>query len=130
MEKQQLHQMATSHGLGGVFFGGLLLLAPRLFIRLTAFPGSEKPAVRLLVRLLGLRDLILGLGSLRALNTGGRYSTWMLARAIGDAADSVGNGVAIIRGWRRPAYLFLEVGAVASALYGAFLYRQADRLGE
>ena len=64
----------------GVAVGAGLLLAPRAASRLFGMEGRLA-----LVRYLGLRDLVVGLGAL----TGPDLTPWIWARALSDATDGL-----------------------------------------
>jgi len=116
----------------------LALLAARARIAIgavaVAAPGfsakvlSGRPATgieALLARMLGARDLTLGLGTVIALDRGAPVRGWLEAAAVSDAADLVSSLLARSR-MSKPAFLGTIGLASASALTGAFLARRLD----
>ncbi|MGH9173457.1 MAG: hypothetical protein ACRD1H_03815 [Vicinamibacterales bacterium] len=130
MIDSRLRSLAGSHGMGAISFGTFQLLLPGVFGRLFAFPGRYDRRVIWLIRMLGLRDILLGVGIVSSAGERyGSYAPWMLARALSDGADAVGVGLTVARGTRHPRFVFLNVLAVLSALYGALLFLGAQRSG-
>jgi hypothetical protein len=73
---------------GRIVLGGALLAAPTV----TAGPwfgrrSAGRPAVRVLARSLGARDLALGLGLLAAVEGGASARRWLGAGVLADATD-------------------------------------------
>ncbi len=81
--------MARALAVGRCAVGTSLLVAPRtigaLWLGDSAGPGGVP-----LLRALGVRDLVLGLGTLDALDTEGPAQTWVAAGATADAVDAAG----------------------------------------
>ena len=128
MIDSRLRRLAGTHGMGAISFGAFQLLLPGVFGRLFAFPGRHDSRVLWLIRMLGLRDIVLGLGIVSSANERyGTYAPWMLVRALSDGADAVGVGLTVARGARHPRFVFLNGLAVLSALYGALLFLGAHR---
>jgi len=76
------------YGLGRVAFGAALITAPTGFGRLLAGDEVRVPAVRTGLRAYGTRDVVLGLGTLRALATGSDVSPWLAAGVAADLLDT------------------------------------------
>lgn len=108
-------QLAAGAGLTRVGIGIAMLLAPRRAG--ASFLGSEasRPATQAVVRMLGARDLLLGLGLWRAANGGRSTKSWLAYSAIADGADAA----ALLGSWRalprvaRAAMLPLAAGSAA-----------------
>lgn len=83
--------------------------------------GIEPP----LTRMLGARDLALGLGTVIALDRGAPVRGWLEAAALSDTADSVASLLARSRLSRRSFAGTLTLGS-ASALAGILLARRLD----
>jgi hypothetical protein len=83
--------MARSYAGGRVAIGLLLFLFPRLVLKGT-FGAS--PAISFLGRLVGARDVIIGAGTLAAMQDGGDLRRWMTYGAAADAADALATLVA------------------------------------
>lgn len=81
--------MARALALGRCAIGTSLVVAPRtigaLWLGDSAGPGGIP-----LLRALGVRDVVLGLGTLDALDTEGPAQTWVAAGASADAVDAAG----------------------------------------
>jgi hypothetical protein len=114
----------------------LLLARARMGIGVAAIvaPGfaakalSGRPASGiepLLARMLGARDLTLGLGTVIALDRGAPVRGWLEASAFSDAADCVSSLLARSRMSKLafPATLALAAGSAGT---GAFLSRRLD----
>lgn len=74
--------------LGRVAVGVAALAAPEPAMRLFVGRDARRPAVQLVTRGLGVRDLALGAGALVALQTGEPARRWILAGAAADAGDA------------------------------------------
>lgn len=118
-------QLAAGAGLTRVGIGIAMLLAPSRVGR--TFLGSEaaRPATRMVVRMVGARDLLLGLGLWRAANGGRSTKSWLAYTAIADGADAA----AVLGSWRalprvaRSPMLLLAAGSAAA---GGLLSARAD----
>jgi hypothetical protein len=117
--------MAVGLAGGRVAIGVASLLAPGFVGRtMTGGEGSEG-ATRLFARMVGARDLGLGLGLLIALSRGAPVRGWLEASAVVDGIDA---GVCLLaRGYIRTSVLPGAVGlAAAGALLSARLAVQLD----
>jgi len=110
---------------GRIAIGVASLLAPGFVGRtMTGRDGSEG-ATSLFVRMVGARDLGLGLGLLIAVNHGGPVRGWLEASAVVDGIDAT--ACVLARGDIRSGVLPGAVGlAAAGALLSAWLARQPD----
>ncbi|HEY7833064.1 MAG TPA: DUF4267 domain-containing protein [Ktedonobacterales bacterium] len=131
MHDTTLRPLAAGLGLGTVAFGAVPLLVPRLFARLFGFPAPDAAAVSMM-RSLGVRDVVFGMGLWSAAAHGGRFAPWVLARLLTDAGDSISVGAAVASGLRNPRFLALgalALGATAAdlALYLAARGATADQ---
>jgi hypothetical protein len=84
--------LATYYARGRVVIGILLVLFPRRIMAGVAGGRDEvTPFVRLLARLVGVRDAIVGAGALAALQEGdpARIRPWMTYGALADGGDAV-----------------------------------------
>jgi hypothetical protein len=94
---------------------------------MTGRDGSEDPT-RLFARMVGARDLGLGLGLLIALNRGAPVRGWLEASAVVDGIDTV--ACLLARDHIRTRVLPGAVGlAAAGALLSAWLARQLEPAG-
>jgi hemerythrin superfamily protein len=101
--------------------GAALLLTPGLAGRIWFGPGSTTPAARLLARVVGARDVALGLATLRGARSVDTASLPMLRLGVAaDAADAAATVLAwrTLSPWRRavmPSVAALVAGAGARA---------------
>ncbi len=79
---------AAVYGLGRLSFGAALMTAPTGFGRLLAGDEAGTPAVRTGLRAYGTRDVVLGVGTLRAVATGSDVSPWLAAGVASDLLDT------------------------------------------
>ena len=79
---------AAVYGLGRLTFGAALMTAPTAFGRLLAGDEAREPAVRTGLRAYGTRDVVLGLGTLRAVVTGRDVGPWLAAGVASDLLDT------------------------------------------
>lgn len=100
--------------------GVVLACAPRWsWRRVTGRPQPSDEAV-LAVRMLGARDIALGLGGLMAARRDGAVRGWAEAGVLVDAVDA--GAVAVspgVSGWRRPAAVLAAGGTAAVGLVAA-----------
>jgi hypothetical protein len=108
-----------------IAIGLVSLLAPAFIGRtMTRHDGSEG-GTRLFARMVGARDLGLGLGLLVALDRGAPVRGWLEASAVVDGNDAA--ACLLARHHIRPSMFPAAVGlAAAGALFSAWLARQLD----
>lgn len=108
-----------------VAIGVVALAAPRRAGALVLGPRGHDRGVALLVRAFGVRDLVLGLGTLRALDRDEDPATWAKLSAACDAADAAATLLAA------PALPASRVvlGAGSAATAAALGARASTRLG-
>lgn len=70
-------------------FGLAMLVTPRLLARLWIGGSGRSPAVNVLTRALGIRDVALGLGLLRSTELGHDDNSWLVLGAVSDAVDAL-----------------------------------------
>lgn len=109
---------------GRIAIGVTAVVAPGLSVRVMsgrAASGLEPP----LARMVGARDVTLGLGTVIALDRGAPVRGWLEAAACADAADLVAS---LLARSRMSACAFGGTVALASgaAALGAFLSRRLD----
>jgi hypothetical protein len=119
--------LAVSLARGRIAIGAVSLLAPGFVGRtMTGRDGSEG-GTRLFVRMVGARDLALGLGLLVALDRGAPVRGWLEASAVVDGIDVA--ACLLARHHIRPRVFPGAVGlAAAGALLSAWLARQLDQV--
>lgn len=105
---------------GRVGIGALLLLAPRLVLR-GMLGGSEAvtPGVKLIGRMLGTRDALLGIGTLEALAGRGDVRPWLRYSALADASDAAAMVLAFghLPKRKRAAMVLFALGGAATGAY-------------
>jgi uncharacterized protein YjeT (DUF2065 family) len=119
-------------GVGAVMFGAAPALAPGFFGRMFGIASASDPTVATAIRSVGVRDMVVGVGILRALRAGDQRSLgeWLLARAACDAGDTLAVTVAVASGARNPGFLALGGLALGAAILGAALARATLRVDQ
>ncbi|MFZ4516735.1 MAG: hypothetical protein ACOYN3_10540 [Acidimicrobiia bacterium] len=69
--------------------GTLLLFMPRWAARLEFGPSADAPAPSWMLRMLGIRDIVLGLGAIIAASERRGGANWISMAALVDAGDAV-----------------------------------------
>lgn len=83
-----MRNLVTGLAVGRIAFGGLLLLKPEEATRgWIGRRAASSGGTQTVTRGFGARDLVLGAGALAALISGKDARPWVLAGAVGDAAD-------------------------------------------
>jgi len=126
MHEQQLRRAAAGLGLVTLAFGVKPLLAPGRFARLFGFTAPDL-ATASMMRSLGVRDIVMGMGLWSAAAHGGKYAPWLLARALTDGGDTVAVGLAASRGWRNRQFFALGALALGATVLDTVLYWAARR---
>jgi hypothetical protein len=80
--------LAVSLAGGRIAIGVVSLLAPGVVARTMTGRGGSQGGTRLFARMVGARDLALGLGVLVALNRGAPVRGWLEASAVVDGIDA------------------------------------------
>ena len=112
--------LAVNLARGRIAFGVVSLLAPGLVAR--AMTGGSEGGTRLFVRLVGARDLGVGLGLQIALDREAPTRGWLEASAVVDGIDAA--AFLLARPHLRPGVLPGTLGLAASgALLSAWLAR-------
>ena len=71
--------LETVYGLGRLAFGAGLMAAPEKLGAVLIGDEAREPAVRIGFRIYGTRDVVLGLGTLRAVAGQGDVASWLVA---------------------------------------------------
>jgi hypothetical protein len=85
---------SLASGLGRVAFGIAMLAAPQPALRALGF-SEVGPATTAVSRIAGVRDLVLGVVTLTALDDSDRLRAASVANAVADAGDSLAFGLAL-----------------------------------
>jgi hypothetical protein len=108
-----------------IAFGVVSLLAPGLVGRTMTGDGGSEGGTRLFVRMIGARDLGVGLGLQVALDRDAPARGWLEASAVVDGIDAA--ACLLARPHLRPRVFPGTLGLAASgALLSAWLARQID----
>jgi hypothetical protein len=123
MEERSL---AVGMARGRIVIGVVSLLAPELVGRTMIGRAGSKGGTRLFARMVGARDLGLGLGVLLAVDRGAPARGWLEASALVDGIDVA--AVLLARDHLRAGVFPGAVGlAAGGALLSAWLSRQLDQ---
>jgi hypothetical protein len=119
--EKQARSLAAGMGLTMVAFGALPTVTPGAFARLFGFPRPDAQGAAMM-RSLGLRDVVMGIGLWSAAAHGGRYQPLLLARALTDGGDTLAVALAVAQGKRDPRFIALGALALGAALGETALY--------
>lgn len=104
------------------------MVAPAAWSRPWTGPGVDTPVAKLMARMFGVRELLLGIGVLTSLDDPRTAARWMQLGGIADAVD----GAAVVAAWphlpRAARYADVAMGfgaAVANQAAGRRLLRDA-----
>ncbi len=117
--------LAMSVARGRIAIGLAAVASPRLATRVMSGRSGPEGVAPLFARMLGARDVALGLGTVIALDRGAPVRGWLEGSALADAADCV---AALLARNEMSSIAFRATAGLggASALLGAFLSRQLD----
>ncbi len=118
---------ALAVGLAGgrIAIGVVSLLAPGLVGRAMMGPDGDSGGTRLFLRVVGARDLALGIGVLVALDRDPPVHSWLRASVVIDGLDAVGSVLARRR-LRPTVFPAAPAAATAGALLSGWLAGQLD----
>lgn len=91
--RQLLRLMAA----GRIAVGAALTVAPGVSGRAWIGAAATDPPVKVMTRAMGIRDLALGLGTLRAIEDGQPLRPWAVLGAMSDAVDAAATLLALRR---------------------------------
>jgi hypothetical protein len=121
----EARNLAISLARARIAFGVVSLLAPRLVARTMTGAGNSEGGTSLFVRMVGARDLGVGLGLQVALDRDAPTRGWLEASAVVDGIDAT--ACVLARSHLRPSVFPGTLGlAAAGALLSAWLARQLD----
>jgi hypothetical protein len=112
-----LHRQVRLVAAGRVAIGAGMLARPAALPRLLGVDSATAERMAWATRMLGVREVVLGAGTLAATRGGGRGRDWVTGGAVSDAVDALAFAGAAARGRVRPVlgYAFAAVGVVAAA---------------
>jgi len=121
----EARDLAVSLARARIAFGVVSLLAPGVVARTMTGAGNSEGGTRLFVRMVGARDLGVGLGLQIALDRDAPTRGWLEASALVDGIDAAASVLA--RSHLRPSVFPGTLGLAATgALLSAWLARQLD----
>jgi hypothetical protein len=118
VEAPDVRAWSLASGLGRIAIGIGMLAAPELSLRALGVAGVG-PATVMVSRVAGIRDLVLGVATLAALEDRDRLRAATLASAAADAGDTFAFGVALGTEERSAGARGL-VAALPAAIAGAW----------
>jgi uncharacterized protein DUF4267 len=124
LTEKQARGIASAVGLSMVAFGALPMIAPRPFALLFGFARPDVE-VTSIMRSLGIRDTVMGIGLWSAASHGGKYLPWLLSRILIDGGDTLAVGLAVAQGKRDPRFVALGALALGATITEAALYAVA-----
>jgi hypothetical protein len=111
-------QLLRNVAAGRVVVGAALVVLPGTASGTWIGPAARDPAVKVMVRAMGARDLAIGAGTMHALSEGAPVKMWSLAGAASDLVDAAATLLAIRHvGLRRGVPLVLVATAAGVASY-------------
>lgn len=120
-----MRTVARTVGAARVAIGSAMVVLPGLTTRGWLGADAQRPATKAVVRAAGVRDALLGLGTIRALEQDDEVRPWVLAGAAADGIDALGTVLAWRHLPRRRRFLALTFMAGAAAA-GVYLAGQVD----
>jgi hypothetical protein len=121
----EARDLAVALAGGRIAIGVVSFLAPGLVGRAMMGPEGDSGGPRFFLRVVGARDLALGLGVLVALDSNAPVRGWLRASAVVDGLDATGSLLA--RRHLRPTVFPAAAGtATAGALLSGWLAGQLD----
>ncbi|MDQ4098033.1 MAG: hypothetical protein M3144_09225 [Actinomycetota bacterium] len=114
---EALKAQVKAFAVGRVGIGAVAILVPRLFLRSWLGTGANTPATRMLARMVGARDVGLGLGAIIALSHDAPVRGWLEAATVADSGDFVATVLAF-RHLPRLAAIGTALAALGGAVYG------------
>jgi hypothetical protein len=117
--------LAIALARGRIALGAAALAAPGLAGRAMFGRDGSRPGMKVLARMLGARDTVLGLGVVIALDRGAPVRGWLEACAVADIVDLA---ACVIARDEIPQATYVGTAALAggAALAGLWLSRQLD----
>ncbi|HEX9036239.1 MAG TPA: DUF4267 domain-containing protein [Ktedonobacterales bacterium] len=121
LSDRQARRLAAAIGVSMIAFGAAPAAAPGVFARIFGFAEPDAQ-VASMMRSLGARDIVMGVGLWSAASHGGKFLPWTLARILVDGSDTLAVGLAIAQGKRDPRFIALGALALGATLSEMALY--------
>jgi uncharacterized protein YjeT (DUF2065 family) len=110
-----------------IVVGGGLVVAPAAWSRPWTGPGVNAPVAKLMARMFGVREVVLGVGILSAVDDHQQAARWLRLGSVADAVD----GAAVLAAWRHlpraARYADLGIGLGAALANSLLARRMLDR---
>lgn len=113
MDERQVVRLLAA---GRVVVGASLVALPGVAGRSWIDEAARTPAAKVVLRALGIRDLVLGAGALIALERGAPVREWVVLGAACDAVDAAATVLAVRRLPLKRTLPVLAVAATATAV--------------
>jgi hypothetical protein len=108
--------LAMATGLARAAFGLALIVAPARIARGWIGDEAERPNVKVLVRAIGVRDVVVGMGTLMAARRNTPVRGWLEGGMAADAGDIIGTLYAAKHLPRQGVVMTVGLAALAAAL--------------
>jgi hypothetical protein len=125
LDRDTARGVARSLAIGRIAIGLFGLVLPDPLCRLWAGADGDGPGMAMFGRIVGGREIALGLGAVLAVSHDGPVRGWMEAASLADAVDSVVTASRFGSLPRVGRWLFL-LGAAGAAVTEAVLARAVD----
>jgi hypothetical protein len=122
---ERARDLARALAVGRIVIGVTALVVPWPIIRLWVGRGQDRRAVNMFARIVGGREVALGLGALLALGNDAPVRGWMEAASLADAVDCTVTATRFRSLPRFSRWLFL-LGAASAASAEAVAARTVD----
>jgi len=117
--------LARTIAAGRVAIGTAMVVVPGLTTAGWLGAEAKRPATKAVVRAAGVRDALIGLGTIRALEQDDEVRPWLLAGALSDGVDAVATLLAYKHLPKRRRFLAL-VFMAGAAVAGVAVAGQVD----
>ena len=117
--------LARNGAMARIGVGAAFLLLPVAATRPLVGPDAERPATKMFVRGLGIRDVLLGVGLLRAASRKESLRPWQIAGSVADGTDALAT-LATFGHLRRFGRVAAIAAAATSAVLGGYASSQLE----
>ncbi|HEX9888870.1 MAG TPA: hypothetical protein VGA69_05295 [Nitriliruptorales bacterium] len=116
-------QIATGLAIGRVAVGTAMFAAPGAFGKGWIGSDAGRPGTQLIMRVAGIRDLVLGLGLLTSLSSGQDARRWIEAGIVADAGDAT---AAVLGRGEASRFAVASTVLIAAGAAGAGAYARVN----